>query len=263
MSISFLLFLVNLLIALPFDLKEKINKNLKNLNKEFTTLRKLSLQDGVLIGFDNFKKNDNNIVFDTYYFFDDILKAEVFFYMPLTIVPENRLRNLDDDINANCTIRSFHPLYIFNCTAIYPKNISSIKFKEEDYNGSISSLAEASKNNIQKSKKGLLSKVREFKNLINSKIVQQSATSFELRGDGLTKNDSSNNIKLIALNYGEKQEFSCNGKTEGEEYSLQCTSYRTIKTDLNNSIGYFGNNKSILFEVQFPEESNSTIEFYD
>ena len=263
MSISFLLFLSNLFIALSFGRKEKINKNLKNLNKEFATLRKLTIQEGVLIGFDNFKKKKNIIMFDTYYFFDDILKIEGAFNMSLTIVPENSLRNLDDDINAICRLRSIDPLYIYNCTAIYPKNISSIKFKDEDYNGTISSLAEASKNSIQNAKKGLLSKALVFKNLTNSKIVQQSGTSFEIRGDGLTKDDSSNNIKLVAFNNGGRQEFSCNGNTEGEDYSLQCTSYRTINADLNNSIGYFGNNKSILFEVQFPEESNSTIEFYD
>ena len=68
MSISFLLLFANLLVVLSTSQKEMINKRLKDLNKEFSSLRKLAESNRFLIGFDNYYfVNNSGLIFYTYF----------------------------------------------------------------------------------------------------------------------------------------------------------------------------------------------------
>ena len=351
MIISFLLLFTNLFVVLSTYQKEMVNNSLKDLNKEFSFLRKLNESgnststnqtntsttnstnqtdtsttnstnqtdtsttnstnqtdtsttnstnqtdtsttnsttqtdtpttnntiytetDRFLIGFDNYSYSNNsiltfNIYFKLYSNHEDIL------ILPLIIVPKSsRVRALDENRNANCTLeRSSQDkpdnIDIYKCKASYSGEIQNVKLREEGLNYIFSSLANATKNNIERETNIYLNNVKEFKNLSNSEIYQQTPTSFEIRGDGLTGEDSSNNIILITTSNGVRTEIPCSGNLkkytdqDQEQYSLQCTLNEKLNANLNNNIGLFKNNESKIFEVIFSKENlNTTIDNY-
>ena len=227
-----------------------------------------------LIGFDNYSYFNNSfLTFNIYFKFDS--NHENDFYLPLIIVPKSsRVRALDEDVNASCFLESSSQdqhdnIDTYKCKAIFIGEIENVKLREEGLNYIFSSLANATKNNIERETDNYLNKVKEFKNLSNSEIYQQRPTSFEIRGDGLTGEDSSNNIKLITTSNGVRTEIPCSGNLkkytdqDQEQYSLQCTLNEKLNANLNNSIGLFENNESKIFEVIFSKENlNTTIDNY-
>ena len=227
-----------------------------------------------LIGFDNYSYSNNSILtFNIYFKFDS--NHESFFKLPLIIVPKSsRVRALDENIDATCQLEissqdKLDNIDIYKCNADYRGEIQNVKLREEGLNYIFSSLANATKNNIERETDTYLNKVKEFKNLSNSEIYQQRPTSFEIRGDGLTGEDSSNNIKLITTSNGVRTEIPCSGNLkkytdqDQEQYSLQCTLNEKLNANLNNSIGLFENNESKIFEVIFSKENlNTTIDNY-
>ena len=274
MTISFLLLFANLLVVLSTSQKEMINKRLKDLNKEFSSLRKLAESNRFLIGFDNYYYvNNSGFIFYTYFKFDN--NHEKNLTLPLTIVPKSsRLRALDDNINAFCILREFSQnkldnLDIYTCSSNYTREIDHVKLREDGLNYTFSSLANATKNNIEGEKSSNLFNVKELKNLSESEIYQQTPTSFEIRGDGLTEEVSSNNIRLVTISNGARIDIPCNGnlKTYSDNneqlYSLQCTLNEKVNANLNNAIGYFNNNNSTIFQVIFKNDNlNTTIDNY-
>ena len=274
MYTSFFLFFTNLFIVLSFGHKEKGNNDLIMVNKEFSTLRKLNINDPVLIGFDTFHKNNKNFTFNIYLLFPE----EYHQYIPnnltlnLNIVHGSRLRALDEMRNALCEVdygKAFRKekIITYYCYANYSRTIEQVYLRNDNINNlniTFSFLANVLKNNIQKEKSNFLFNVSQIKTLSQTEIIKSSPLYFEIRGKGLNESDISNNIKLIIINNNNvRLNLPCKGDLNKEKYYiLQCNSPLTLNTDLNNTYGIFENDNSQLFKVEF-ENGNNIIENYD
>ena len=276
MYTSFFLFFANLLIALSFGHKKKGNNDLITVNKEFSTLRKLNIEDPVLIGFDTFHKNDKNFTFNTYLLFPEEYHETKpkNLSLALNIIHGSRLRALDDMRDAFCEIdndeaHSNEKINTYYCYANYSRKIVQVYLRNDninDLNITFSFLANLLKNNIQNEKSSFLFNVSQIKTLNQTEIIKSSPLDFRIRGKGLNESDISNNIKLIIINYKNvRLDIPCKGEINEEKYYiLQCSSPLTLNTDLNNTYGIFENDNSKLFKVEFPNgNSTSMIENYD
>lgn len=260
MSSSFLFFITNLIILLIINQSAKINKNLKNIAKNSFSLRQLDDPDVFLIGFDNYNYNTSQISFSTYLSCDE---TEDNIILPIIIEADE---SKPEGKNVNCTrnIReNDENVYRYICSFNFSKKVETIKFNDTG-NYQLSSLANRTMNNINKQIDTKLLKAQTMKILENAEIVNRSSISFEVRGKGLNRTETSKNIRLVVINNGVERDLPCEGdlkkyKDDDQEYySLTCKSFDTLNTNLSETIGYFENNNSKILKIEFPDGINST-----
>ena len=255
----FLFFITNLIILLIINQSAEINKNLKNIAKNSFSLRQLDDSDGFLIGFDSFKYNASQISFNTYL---SCNKPDDNITLPITI--DNGRSSESKEVNCTRDNReNDENVYLYICSLNFSDRVETVKFNDKG-TYQLSSLASSTKNSIKEQIDTKLKDTKKMKILENPKIVNRSSISFEIRGRGLNSEDASKNIKLVAINNGIKRDLPCEGEMkkykedDREYYSLTCRSFEALNANLSDTIGYFENNNSKIFKIEFPKGNNDT-----
>ena len=257
------------------------NKNLKLFPKVYNNLRMLENNVPVLIGFNEYKYEGNQINFNMYFKdVNDKINQSNYLIFPVNLTYKNGDFVMNN--NANCTdsIRR-DKLIELHCkiTDIKNDNITQVEFAENfNLDGKnekieLSSLAKASKKNIINNREPRLSKGNIIF-LDHAKMEKQTGTSFKIKGynyDAFTDEKDiyslfdTNKIKLVTINNGERQNVTCEGKNKKDENSeyyfyLSCKSSQPLNTNLSFAYGYFVNEKDKSILVDFDDENSTTID---
>ena len=250
------------------------NKNLKLISKVYNNLRMLGNSDLVLIGFNDYKYDGNQINFNIFLKdVNDKLNQSDYLDFPVNLTYQNG--DLDNK-KANCTNpETKGKLIKLNCkiTNIKNSDISKVEFAEDfNLNGKneiieLSSLAKASKMNIINNQESRLS----FGNVVileDAQLEKVTGTSFKIKGydySSLNNEQDTSKIKLVAINTGERQNIGCEAKNKKDDnseyyYYLSCKSSQSLVTNLNNAYGYYVDEKNKSILVDFRDENSTTID---
>lgn len=244
------------------------NKNLKLISKVSNNLRMLEFNNPILIGFDGLDYGiTNKIAFKIYIknVNDKITNTSTLTF-PVNTVYTNGTSNKN---HANCSdAQVAGNLLKILCEVdnIDNKNISSLQFYEEftinNKNETIelSSLARASKKNIRENLEPRLDKGKT-EILTGARIEKKTGINFVIRGNK-ELNITSDNIRLVTINNGERINIKCEGKNKKDDYDqltyyLSCKSSEPLNTDLSNSYGYVGDKS---FIIDFANNNSTTID---
>ena len=263
MMTFYFLILLNFFLVSSSGPLLNLNKHLINAHEKLTG--KLQNSKTVLIGFGNLNLDDM------------IFWAKVYFKegdanTTIQIPCEVRFRNSTHvKIKSNCSIyelqnqESSSSYSLYNCTIPIPNdNVTNVKFdNDNNLDFELSSFAETTKNNFSGNNEMLS---REFTIFKNATLIKKGPKNFEIKGN-MSNLDDSKDIKLVIQKNGIQKLLSCKGSEindDSNNYSLECTSDEVLKTNLNNSYGYYNDiEKNKDFIVIFNETNSSNLEYYD